>query len=180
MPRKSKADEAVAIADAPSFEDLARKRVREQLGEYRELVGRAAGGEQLDERALARVLSLLDSLRLPQAAWSRDVIARRDFDAADKAGAAALAKKPAQEKRLVEVITRLAELEEELRSLRVERHNLAEVEPAVRVHYGRTCNELAASHPHLLFDLDDSVRRYLEAHARKATRREPETAGAWE
>lgn len=180
MPRKQKADEAVATVDAPSFEDLARKRVREQLGEYRELVGRAAAGEKLDEQTLARVLEVLDDLRLPQAAWSRDVIARRDFDAAEKAAAESLAKKPAQDRRLVEVVARLAELEEEVRSLRGERHSLSEVEPMVRVQYSRTCNELAARHPHLLFDLDDSVRRYLEAHARQATRREPETAGAWE
>jgi len=183
MPRrKSDTDDAVATLPEPrSFQELARDRVREHLREYRDLVARAAD-EQLGEQELARVLDLLDHLRLPQSAWAADVVAFRDHRTAEEAAAESLAKKPASERRLVELVGRILELEEEVRQLRQERYTLAEVEPATRGQYVRTCNELAARCPHLFFDLDDSVRRLIEAHNRPTAtvNSRSVSVGAWE
>jgi hypothetical protein len=151
-----------------SFEELARKRLVDTIEEYRAAVARSAGGEQLTEEELTRVLELLDTLRLPTIAWVRDVQAFRDHAAARKAEAAALERKPGHEQRLQKILAEIKEAEQKLATLRAERLHLAETEPALRVQYARQAIELEAGHPHVLAPIDQAIELRLQAMGKQS------------
>ena len=159
---------AAPAAPAPTFAEIAAKRMRETVEKYREHVRRAASGERMAEEHLGQVLELLSFMHLPQYAWERDVAAHRDYMTASKAAAECQLKRPASESRLQEVVARIKEIEAELKSLRGEQYTLAEVEPMTRVGHGRRMNELEANHPHVFADIDTAARLRSEAKA-KAT-----------
>lgn len=158
-----------AAAAPVSFEELARKRLFQSLADYREFVRRSATNETLTEEELTRVLEILDLLRLPTVAWVRDAQAFRDYQAARKAEAAALERKPGHEQRLQTILAEIKDAEQKLATLRAERLQLAESEPALRVQYARQALELEAGHPHLLAPIDQAVDLRLQAMSKAST-----------
>lgn len=171
MTKRPKADEPT------TFAEIAGKRMRDRIEQYRASVQRAAAGEQLHGEELAQVLEALTYMGLPEYAWDRDVAAQRDYTAADKALAAALEKKPAGDARLADIVARIKEIEAELKVLQAERNVLANVEPMVRVGQMQRVNELHVNHPHLFLDVADAARMRQEAKD-KATGGKPAPAAS--
>ncbi len=172
-------------APAPTFAEIAAKRMRETVAKYREHVRRAASGERMDAEQLGQVLELLAFMHLPEFAWERDVQAHRDYVTASKAAAECQLKRPASEARMQEVTARIKQVEAELKALRAEHYTLGQVEPMTRVAHGQRINELELNHPHVFADIDAAARLRSEAKA-KATGGRPAlvasseiTTGGW-
>jgi len=161
--RRPKADTQPA-----TFAEIAARKMRETIEQYRGFVQRAASGEELNAEDFDRVLEALAYMRLPEYAWTRDVQAQRDYTAATAAVAEATSKGPANDARLVEVVARIKEIEGELKVLQAERNVLANVEPMVRVGQMQRVNELHVNHPHLFLDAADAARMRQEAKDKAA------------
>lgn len=156
-----------ATAEPVTLEQIAKRKMRDRLTAYRELVTRAAAGEQLPEVDLDKAVDLLDSLGLPHYALQRDIQARTEFDAASKAQDEARARRPANDKRLLEIAERLKTLDAELTALKSERHALGVVADNSLAAVMARRHELEAGHPHVLLPLEDAVRFRLEQQQRK-------------
>lgn len=151
-----------------TFAEIAQRKMRERIEQYRQSVQRAAAGEMLHGEELAQVLEALTYMGLPEYAWDRDVQAQRNYSIAEQSVAEAMKQKPANEARLAEVVARIKTMEEELQALRAERYTLAEVEPMTRVGAASRINELRFNHPHVFADVAEAVQLRQEAKA-KAT-----------
>lgn len=156
-----------AEPDSLTFEQIAERKLRDKLTAYRELVARAAAGEQLPEADLEAATELLSFLGLPSYSWARDCKAKGEYDAAVKAEAEARANRPAQEARLKAVMERLKALEKEVAELNAERHRLGPVTDNLLVFYGQRRRELETESPHVLAAMDDAVRFRLEQQQRR-------------
>lgn len=178
--RRSKEQAAPAV----TFADVARKRMRDRIEQYRASVQRAAAGQQLDAAELEAALEALTTMGLPDYAWDRDVSAQRDYASTVQTLNEAQARRPASEARLTEIVARIRTIEEELKALRSERHTLADVDPMTRVNTQQRLNELALNHPHLFLDVAEAVRLRQEARAKTTGGSVPPaqsiSTGAWE
>jgi hypothetical protein len=153
--RPSKAE---APAAPTTFAEVAAAKMADTLTRYRTFVTRAAGGESLNAEELDKVLELLAYLRLPEYAWTRDVAAHRDHAAASKAVDEMRSTKAADAAKAEKVAERIKQIDEELKSLRQELHNLTTVSDLRRVGQGQRVNELMVNHPHLFAELPEAVR----------------------
>ena len=167
-PSKSEAPAAPA-----TFAEIAAAKMADTLTKYRDYVARAAGGESLDAGELEKVLELLAYLRLPEYAWTRDVAAHRDHAAANKAVEEMRSTKVTDAAKAEKVAERIKQIDEELKSLRQELHNLTTVSELRRVGEGQRVNELTANHPHLFADLSVAVRLRQEARDKATGTRHP-------
>jgi len=156
-----------ASAEPLTLEQIAERKMRDRLTAYRELVTRAAAGEQLPEADLDTAVDLLDALGLPHYALRRDIQAQTEYDAASKAQDEARARRPANEKRLLEIAERLKTLDAEVVALKSERHALGVMADHTLGAYMTRRHELEAGHPHVLLSLEDAVRFRLEQQQRK-------------
>lgn len=147
-------------ADSPpaTFDEIARTKMADTLTEYRTLVARCAGGEQLTSDELGRALELLAYMGLPDYAWHRDLKAQHEHTANVQSEAQLAADMPAAEVRAAEATKRIEELEKELRTLREQQHRDVRGLPSRLVGYGQRRHELAALHPHLFAAVDDAAR----------------------
>lgn len=152
----------------PTMEEVQERKTRERLTAYRDLVARAAAGEQLRDDDMSTASDLLDGLGLPPYAWIRDVQAKRDDDAAAEQEAGLRAAEPDRLARERDAAERLKALEDELKTVRQRLHQAATVEPMRLMNVQRVRNELRANHPHVLCDIEQAVAFRLQAK-RKAT-----------
>jgi phosphoglycerate-specific signal transduction histidine kinase len=154
----------------PTFADIARKRVREQLTAYRELVMRQAGGESLSEDDLSKVADLLEGLGLPDYSWPRDVEAAQRFTVSSGKLKAAVEAEPANRQRSLELAKELEALQAKLRTLHEELRR-AQAGAGKVAAYGQTLSRLQHDHPQALADIDTAVTvRLEELNSRKAAR----------
>lgn len=148
-------------AEPVTFDEIAKRRTRERLEAYRELVRRHADGETMSVEQMEKVLELLDQLGLPQYAHERDVEAVRRFKIAQEKYQAAADAAPGHAARATELAAeveattkKLATLREELRVAQ-SRHN----RPGA---YSQTIRQMESEHPHVLANLDLAVRLRTE------------------
>lgn len=151
-----------AAAEPMTFEQIAERKLREKMTAYRDIVARAASGEQLPEADMEAAVELLSFLGLPSFAFRRDVVAKADHDAASRAEAEARVQRAANDKRLTEVTERLKALEAEVVSLKAERHRLGDMADHSLVGFMSRQRQLEVEHPHVLAPLEDAVRFRLE------------------
>lgn len=146
-----------------TMEQRAEQRMRETIVAYRGLVARAAAGEQLPDDAMEQAAELLDALGLPPLTWARDVQAQQQFNSALADESRLGEAEPGNAARLQTIAARLKAIEDEAKTLRVEQHDLATLQPSRRVNAFRRQHELTANHPHVLDGIEQAVRFRLKA-----------------
>ena len=152
-----------------SMEQLQERNTRERLTAYRDLVARAAAGEQLRDDDLGTASDLLDALGLPPYAWARDVQAKRDDNTAVEQEARLRAAEPDRRARERDAAERVKALEDELKTMRQRLHEAATAEPMRLMGVMRQRNELRANHPHVLCDIGQAVVFRLQAKRKTMT-----------
>jgi thioesterase domain-containing protein len=151
---------------AATFEEIAERKYRQTLEEYRGLVERAAGGEQLRADDLDRAVELLALLRMPELAWAQHVAAVRDYRQA-VARVAELEQRQRDAVAEAEQLVRDIEaLEDTLREKRNRVQLLSGTYRYVTEAYRRQ-NELEQLYPDVVLSLDNAV---AARHARSATK----------
>ncbi len=149
-----------------TMEEIQEQKTRERITAYRELVTRAASGEQLGDADMTTASDLLDALGLPPYTWARDVQAKRDDDAAALDESRYRDAEPDRQEREAELSSKVEAMEAELLTLRQELRNVATGEPMTLVNVLRRRNELRANHPHVLGDVEQAVAFRLQATRR--------------
>jgi hypothetical protein len=159
MARATKQPEPAA--EPVTFDEIAKRRTRERLEAYRELVRRHADGETMTVEQMEKVLELLDQLGLPQYAHERDVQAMQRFKMAHEKYRAAVEAQPAHAIRATELAAEVEATQKKLVALREELHlaNAKRNKPAA---YGQTIKQMESEHPHVLAPLDLAVRLRTE------------------
>lgn len=152
-----------------TMEQVFERKIRDSLVTYRELVGRAASGEQLSDADLGEAADLLDRLGLPPYTWNRDIQAKRDDATAAEQEAHLRAAEPQRQARERDLSERVKAMEAELNRLRLELRNAATAEPMRLAGILQQRNTLKANHPHVLGDVEHAVEFRLQAK-RKAMR----------
>jgi hypothetical protein len=154
----------------PTFDGIARKKMRERLTAYRAFVKRQAEGESLSEGDLSQVADLLEGMGLPDFAWSRDVEAAQRFAVTSGKLKVAVDAEPANRQRSLELAKEAEALQAKLRTLHEELRRTQAGAGKV-AGYGQTLRQLAADHPQALADIESAVTlRVEELNRRKAVR----------
>ena len=147
-------------AEPITFEQLAEKKLRDNLERYRGYVERAVAGEFLNEHDLEDAAGLLSQLRLPELAWSQHQDAIRDNRAAAERQRQIEADSAAKEGRLRELVAEMNELEKQLEQKRLDiregQRGQTRLVDAIRKQ-----NELRVLYPDVIDSLDNAVRRRL-------------------
>jgi hypothetical protein len=152
----------------PTFDSIARKKMRERTTAYRAFLKQQAEGEQLTESDLGQVADLLEGMGLPDFAWGRDCEAMQRFRVSNAKYRAALDAEPANRERAIELAREAEALQGKLRMLQEElrRTQSAAGKSAA---YGQTLAQLQNDHPQALGDIDAAVTlRLEELNRRKA------------
>lgn len=151
-----------AVEPVPvTFDEINRRKVRERIEAYREIVTRRADGKPITVADMERAGELLDSLGLPGYAFDRDTEAVQRFRlAADKMQAAVDAV-PASRERAAELEAEIETARQRLVTLR-EQHRMAVAKASKPTAYGQSVAMLQHDHPVVLADLDVAVRLRVE------------------
>jgi hypothetical protein len=160
------------------MEQVQERKTRERITAYRDLVTRAAAGEQLRDDDLTTASDLLDALGLPPYAWARDVAGKREDDAAAVDEARHRDAEPARMEREKDLGAKVAALEAELKALREQLQDAARREPMRLLTVLRRRNELRANHPHVLGDLEQAVAFRLQEKRKGTTTPTPMPTGS--
>lgn len=149
-----------------SFDEIARKKMRERLEAYRTFVRQYAESGTLNELEMEKAAELLDLLFLPPYAFMRDVEAVQRHNRTHSKWAAAVENEPANRERARQLNAEIAEVEKRLRALREEaqKANAATGKPSA---YGQTLAQLAVDHPHVLAEIDTAVKLRIEEMNRR-------------
>lgn len=149
-------------AAAPlTFDDIARKKMRARLEEYRQLLRRQTEGEPLGEEELSNVVTLLEGMGLPDYTWTRDLEAVQRFSVVQGKYKAAVDAEPANQKRAGELAEEVELLQQKLHVVREELRK-AQAGSGKSASYARSLTVLAAEYPQALADIDTAVRLRLE------------------
>jgi predicted nucleic acid-binding Zn-ribbon protein len=149
-----------------SFDEIARKKMRERLEAYRTFVRQYAESGTLNELEMEKAAELLDLLFLPPYAFMRDVEAVQRHNRTHSKWAAAVENEPANRDRARQLNAEIVEIEKRLRALREEAQmaNAAIGKPSA---YGQTLSQLAVDHPHVLAEIDTAVKLRIEEMNRR-------------
>jgi len=148
-------------AEPLTFEQIAERKLRETLEQYRGYAERSSAGEFLNENDLEEVAALLAQLRLPELAWSQHMQAIRDNKAAAEKQRQIEAAKPAEEQELRELTAEVRRLEKLLEETRLQLRSVQRGEMRI-VDVLRKQNELRVLYPDVIDSLDNAVKRRLD------------------
>jgi len=144
-----------------TFDEIARRKVRERIEAYREIVTRRADGKPMTVADMEKAGELLDHLGLPGYAFDRDAEAVLKFRAAAAKMQAAVDAVPPAKQRAEELGVEIESLRQKLVALR-EEHRLAVCKVSKPQAYSASVAMLQNDHPVVLADLDVAVRLRLE------------------
>lgn len=161
MATATKTKAAPAPAAPVTFDEITRRRVRERIEAYREIVNRRAGGEMLSVADMERAGELLDQLGLPLFTFDRDTEAVQRFRAVRSKFDAAAEAAPAHKQRADELAAEIEAARKRLESLR-EEHRIAVNKSNKGSAYLHTVAQLEVDHPHVIGDLDQAVSLRVE------------------
>lgn len=161
-------------AEPLTFEQIAERKLRENLETYRGYVEKAAAGEFLDEQALERVAELLAVLRLPELAWKQHVDAVREHRVAVERQREIEAAKPTEQAQMRELTGEVQRLEKLLQEKRLRLGSLQRSELRL-VDALRKQNELRTLYPDVLATVDNAVTRRREYRPGLARHRDKPT-----
>lgn len=157
-----------AIEPLPvTFDEIARRKVRERIVAYREIVTRRADGKTITVTDMEQAGDLLDHLGLPGFAFDRDAEAVLKFRAAAAKLQGAVDAVPAAKQRAEQLAAEIEVQRQRLVALR-EEHRLAVAKSHKPSAYTASVMTLENEHPTVLADLDEAVRlRLAELDRRK-------------
>jgi hypothetical protein len=161
--RKPEAIEPLPV----TFDEIARRKMRERIVAYREIVTRRADGKTITVTDMEQLADLLDHLGLPGFAFERDAEAVLRFRAAAAKMQAAVDAVPAAKQRAEELAAEIEAQRQRLVALR-EEHRLAVAKGNKPQAYTASVVTLENEHPVVLAELDEAVRvRLAELDRRK-------------
>ena len=161
--KKPEAIEALPV----TFDEIARRKMRERIVAYREIVTRRADGKTITVTDMEQLADLLDHLGLPGFAFDRDAEAVLKFRAAAAKMQAAVDAVPAAKQRAEELAAEIEVQRQRLVALR-EEHRLAVAKSHKPQAYVASVVTLENEHATVLGDLDVAVRlRLAELDRRK-------------
>jgi len=161
--RKPEAIEPLPV----TFDEIARRKMRERIVAYREIVTRRADGKTISVTDMEQLADLLDHLGLPGFAFDRDAEAVLKFRAAAGKLQAAVDAVPGARQRAEGLAAEIEVQRQRLVALR-EEHRLAVAKSHKPQAYTATVVTLENEHPTVLADLDVAVRvRLAELDRRK-------------
>lgn len=140
-----------------TFADVARKKMRERLTEYRAFVERAVAGEQLTEDDTVRVYDILTSLGLAPLTFERDVQGAKEYARQQAKWSDYQAQEPVLRQRGKQVAEEIKTLTEQLNGLKAEAHRIEVVSAHKAAGALQRVNELKTFHPHVLLPIDEAV-----------------------
>jgi hypothetical protein len=111
-------------AEPVTLEQIAAKRLRERIEEYRVLVARHAAGEVLTAEDMERVAELLEQIALPDYAFERDADAINRFAKTHAKWVAFTKDEPALRERAKQLVVEIKAATEKLTALRAEAHRV--------------------------------------------------------
>lgn len=161
MATATKSKPATETALPVTFEEINRRKVRERIAAYREIVGQRANGENLTVADMERAAELLDQLGLPGYTFARDVEAVQRFKLVRGKYDAAIEAAPAHKQRAEELVGEIDAARKKLEALR-EEHRVATVKGNKGTAYLHSAAQMQTEHPHVLGDLDEAVRLRIE------------------
>ncbi len=141
----------------PTFGDIARKKIRQRLTEYRALVERAVAGEQLTEEDMVNAYDILTSVGLAPYAFERDVLGVREHGRQEAKWREYEAAEPDLRIGGKLVAGEIAELTKRLNELKSEAHKIETTAAFKAAGAAQRVNELKSLHPHVLLPLDAAV-----------------------
>lgn len=157
----AKAKQTETAAEPITFDEINRRKVRERVEAYRDIVTRRATGGTITVADMERAAELLEQLGLPQYTFDRDVDAVQRFKGARDKWQAAADAAPDHATRATELAAEVEALTKKLAGLREQLH-LANAKRGKPETYRQTLAQLQHDHPHVLADLDQAVRLRIE------------------
>jgi len=157
---KSKAAAAEPVVPV-TFDEINRRKVRERIAAYREIVARRASGEMLSVSDMERAGELLDQLSLPAYAFDRDAEAVQRFRTARAKYDDAVRAEPGYRQRAEELAAEIDAMKKKLEALR-EEHRITVAKGNKGTAYLHSVAQLENDHPHVIGDLDQAVRLRVE------------------
>lgn len=140
-----------------TFAEIAHKRLRERIMQYRDLVQRHANGGTLDVAEMEEAADLMEQIGLPQYTFERDADAMRRFTLVQAKVQAAADAAPDHKARAAELAAEIEATRKKLAAMQ-EEHRIAVNKSNKPGTYTHTLNQLASEHPTVLADLDTAVR----------------------
>lgn len=140
-----------------TFAEIAHKRLRERITQYRDLVHRHANGEQLGVAEMEAAADLMEQIGLPQYTFDRDADAMRRYTLVQAKVQAAADAAPAFKARAAELAAEIDVARKKLAAMQ-EEHRIAVSKSTKPGAYAHSLNQLASEHPTVLADLDTAVR----------------------
>lgn len=163
MATATKSKPAAAAPVPPiTFEEINRRKVRDRVEAYREIVTRHAAGDTITVADMEQAAELLEQLALPQYTFDRDVQALQRANATRDKLQAALNAQPANAKRAADLAIEIEALRAKLETLR-EEHRRSTVGASKGTAYDHTLRQLAVEHPHVLAEIETAVQYRIEA-----------------
>lgn len=157
----AKKSAAAQTAEPITFDEINRRKVRERIEAYRDIVTRRATGGRLTVEDMERASELLEQLGLPQFTFDRDVEAVQRFRAVTDKVDAATAAAPANKQRADELAVEIEATRRRLETLR-EEHRTATAKANKPTAYVQSVAMLRHDHPHMLASLDEAVQVRIE------------------
>lgn len=144
-----------------TFAEIANKRLRERIMQYRDLVQRHANGGQLDVEQMEAAADLMEQIGLPQYTFERDADAMRRYTLVQAKVQAAVDAAPEHKSRATELAEKIEATRKQLAVMQ-EEHRLAVAKGNKSGAYTHTLNQLQSEHPTVLADIDTAVRLRAE------------------
>ena len=153
---KTKADPKPA-AEPMTFADIASKRLRERITQYRDLVRRHASGGQLSVAEMELAADLMEQIGLPQYTFERDADAMRRFTLVQAKVQAAVDAAPEHKAKATELADKIEAARKQLATMQ-EEHRQAVAKGNKAGAYAHTLSQLASEHPTVLADIETAVQ----------------------
>lgn len=176
MKTKTKNTDTTSTAP-PTFGEIARKKLRKRLTEYRGLVERAVAGEQLTEEDMVAAYDILTSVGLAPYAFERDVQGVREHARNLARWEEYSAAEPALRARGKQLNEEIATLTKRLNELKTEAHRIDTTASLKATGALQRVNELKTLHPHVLLPMDSAVEVRAKALKLDSPTLEPAAAG---
>lgn len=158
--RKSK-PESEAPAVPITFDEINRRKVRERVEAYREIVGKHVMGGTLTVSDMEQAAELLEQLGLPQYTFDRNVDAVRRFKVTREKHDAAADAAPGHAERAEKLAAEIKVMEGRLHAMR-EEHRIASNRIGKASAYITSMAQMQHDHPIVLADLETAVRIRIE------------------
>ena len=140
----------------------------EELANYREFVGMAADGEQLDATDMAQVTFSMRTCGIPGHAWRRDIDGERRMREFNQALDELIAGQTERDIEVQQLTSEIQHIERRLAEAKGRRHELTKVVPSTISGYSQRIGQLRSEAPHLFEGVDAVVRERMAAKAKQA------------